>query len=160
MYFLGVDGGVRSPLMIWRPKAACSKTDADVLRRFPTVTNAPPTHPMQDIKNVNELGLPKSPSHPTAKREVPSANVVFIRSAMKLNPRDRPTAEQLPDDGCPPNSRTQENPCPRNVEKMQRRDKRMRPAAEPRASELADLAQCLARYGAGRRSTLVPWITS
>ncbi|KAK4233117.1 kinase-like domain-containing protein [Achaetomium macrosporum] len=47
------------------------------------------------VNHLNSQGPPEKPFHLVTKREIPPADNVFIRKIMKLDPRDRPTAEQL-----------------------------------------------------------------
>lgn len=44
---------------------------------------------------LNQMGPPAKPFQKIARREVPPADRDFILKIMKLDPRDRPTAEQL-----------------------------------------------------------------
>ncbi|KAK4108298.1 kinase-like protein [Canariomyces notabilis] len=47
------------------------------------------------VNYLNNEGPPEKPFRLVTKREIPPADNVFIRNIMKLDPRDRPTAEQL-----------------------------------------------------------------
>nr|POF17501.1 serine/threonine-protein kinase pak mbt [Quercus suber] len=47
------------------------------------------------INHINDLGPPGKPYHLVTRREIPPADRDFIIKIMKLDPRDRPTAEQL-----------------------------------------------------------------
>ncbi|KAL2259055.1 hypothetical protein VTK26DRAFT_7393 [Humicola hyalothermophila] len=47
------------------------------------------------VNYINNLGPPKKPFHRVTTREVPPADKKFISRIMKLDPRDRPTTEQL-----------------------------------------------------------------
>ncbi|KAJ9155684.1 Serine/threonine protein kinase [Pleurostoma richardsiae] len=47
------------------------------------------------IKLVHSMGPPAKPFHLVTRREIPPADRDFILKIMKLNSRDRPTAEQL-----------------------------------------------------------------
>ena len=47
------------------------------------------------VNYINNLGPPEKPFHRVSTREVPTADNKFIRRIMKLDPRDRPTTEQL-----------------------------------------------------------------
>ncbi|KAB5559922.1 kinase-like domain-containing protein [Coniochaeta sp. 2T2.1] len=50
---------------------------------------------MAIINFVNGLGPPPKPFHRVGPREVPPADMEFLLKIMKLDPRDRPTAEEL-----------------------------------------------------------------
>ncbi|SPQ24303.1 efde4d8b-ad32-4ca6-a2f4-90d746543e82 [Thermothielavioides terrestris] len=47
------------------------------------------------INYINNIGPPEKPFHRVTTKEVSPADNKFIRRIMKLDPRDRPTAEQL-----------------------------------------------------------------
>jgi serine/threonine protein kinase len=50
------------------------------------------------INYINHLGPPEKPFNLVTRREIPPAAKVFILEIMKLDPRDRPTAEHLLED--------------------------------------------------------------
>ncbi|KAK0633609.1 kinase-like domain-containing protein [Immersiella caudata] len=50
---------------------------------------------MTIINFINAQGPPPKPFHRVGPREVPSADTAFLLKIMKLDPRDRPTAEEL-----------------------------------------------------------------
>lgn len=58
-------------------------------------TTSTTARPSPSSNYINHLGPPEKPFHRVTKREVPPADNKFIRKIMKLDPRDRPTAEQL-----------------------------------------------------------------
>ncbi|KAI1881863.1 hypothetical protein JX265_000689 [Neoarthrinium moseri] len=47
------------------------------------------------INYINSSGPPAKPYHLVTRREIPPADKDFVLKIMKLDPRDRPTAEQL-----------------------------------------------------------------
>ncbi|KAK0649247.1 kinase-like domain-containing protein [Cercophora newfieldiana] len=53
------------------------------------------TDTMAIINFINAQGSPAKPFHRVGPREVPPADMEFILKIMKLDPRDRPTAEEL-----------------------------------------------------------------
>jgi serine/threonine protein kinase len=50
---------------------------------------------MTIINFINSQGPPAKPFHRVGPREVPPADMEFLLKIMKLDPRDRPTAEEL-----------------------------------------------------------------
>ncbi|KAK0620213.1 kinase-like domain-containing protein [Immersiella caudata] len=50
---------------------------------------------MTIINFINAQGPPAKPFHRVGPREVPPADIEFLLKIMKLDPRDRPTAEEL-----------------------------------------------------------------
>ncbi|KAB5547133.1 kinase-like domain-containing protein [Coniochaeta sp. 2T2.1] len=50
---------------------------------------------MAIVDFINGLGPPPKPFHRVGLREVPPADMEFLLKIMKLDPRDRPTAEEL-----------------------------------------------------------------
>ena len=53
---------------------------------------------MAVIGYIHGLGPPTKPHHLVTRREIPPADRDFVLKIMKLDPRDRPTAEWLLDD--------------------------------------------------------------
>lgn len=53
---------------------------------------------MAVINYMDSSGPPAKPYHLVTRREIPPADRDFVLSIMKLDPRDRPTAEQLLND--------------------------------------------------------------
>lgn len=53
---------------------------------------------MTVVNAYNRIEPPAKPFHLVATKEVPPADKTFVLKIMKLDPRDRPTAQQLLDD--------------------------------------------------------------
>lgn len=53
---------------------------------------------MTVINFINNSGPPEKPFHLVTTREIPTADKKFILKVMKLDPRERPTVEELLDD--------------------------------------------------------------
>jgi serine/threonine protein kinase len=47
------------------------------------------------VEFIHSMGPPTKPFHLVTRREIPPADRDFVLKIMKLDPRDRPTAEQL-----------------------------------------------------------------
>lgn len=63
----------------------------------PNYSDNPDT--MTVINFFNDSGPPEKPFHLVTTREIPAADKKFILKVMKLDPRERPTVEELSEDG-------------------------------------------------------------